>query len=281
MDLQSAENAIRKGAIAGFVVTGITLFVVSLAVLGDFGGPLEYWNDPWSYLDAIIVVGLSFVVLRRSRTAAIILFGYYLAAQILLFAEIGRPAGMVISIIFLYFFGRAIWGTFSYHRIRKETDPEYRPVRGAMYFLWGAVIAIAVIFAGLMVLGTLGPSTTVLTGAELDRSDLDLLRAEGIVEQDERIVLYYSAGLLSIREDGNMLTDRRLISYEESDGQIVVYAASLAEIESISIAEKGDFLSDSLLLITLRDGTSFYLFMSTENDGDNRFLEEVEKRISR
>ena len=161
-------------------------------------------------------------------------------------------------------------------------DPEYKAVRKAMYFLWVPVIGITVIFVGLAVLSTLGPSLAVQTGAELERSDLDLLRAEGIVEQDEKIVLFYSAGLFSIREDGNVLTDRRVISYEEeADGQIAVYEALLSEIESISIAEKGDFLSDSILLIALRDQTSFYLLVSTENDGDNRFLEEVQNSIRR
>jgi hypothetical protein len=281
MDIELAEKATRQGAIAGFFVAGLTLFIVSIAVLGQGGELFQSWNDPFNYLDVAIAAGLSVGVLKRSRTAAIILFCYYFLSQILLFAETGRPTGLVLSIVFLFFFGKAIRGTFAYHNIRKAADPDYRPGGRAKYFLWIPVIVIAVIFSGLIVLGTVTPSTAVLTGAELDQSDVDLLRAEGIVEQNEQIVLFYSAGFLSIREDGNILTDRRVISYEETDNRIDVYSATDAEIESISMVEKGNFLTDSLLLVTLRNGNSFYLFLSTENDGDNRFLETVEKRISR
>ncbi len=280
MDLQSAEKSIRRGAVAGFIVAGLTFLLVSSAISVGAGGRLEAWNDPWNYLDAIIAAVLSFGVLRRSRTAAVILFVYFLSSQILQFVETGRPTGFVMAVVFLFFFGKAIRGTFRYHNIRKEMDPEYRPFRRAMYFLWVPVITLSVLFVSLMILGTLVPTTAVLSGAEIGQGDLGILHAEGIVDQDEQIILFYSAGLFSIREDGNLLTDKRVISYEEEDGRIVTYAAPLPEIANIVVAAKGDLLNDSLLLVTRRDGSSFYLLVSTENGGDDRFLKEVERRIS-
>lgn len=279
MTLKSAEKAIRNGAIAGFIVAGLTILIVTVAVYQGPGGPFERWNDPLDYGDAALTTALSFGVLYRSRAAAVFLFLYFLTAHIMRFMESGAPRALFLTVILLYFFGRAVWGTFSYHRIKKEMDPEYRAVPRRMYFLWVPVAAVATIFAGLLVLGTISPSTAVLSGDEIARQDLGFLRGSHIVGEEEEIILFYSAGLLSIREDGNILTNERVISYEEIDGRIAIYEAPLAEIESIITAEKGDLLSDSLLLVTRRDGNSFYLYISTENDGDIRFLQEARKRI--
>jgi hypothetical protein len=148
-----------------------------------------------------------------------------------------------------------------------------------MYFVWVPIGLVGVLVAGLVLVGLTGPSPNVITGEELTQSDLALLRAEGIVEPNERILLFYSAGLFSIREDGNLITDKRVISYTEIENKLWLQSAQFDELKDVSIEESGGFLSDTVLLVTLVDGTSFRLFVSQEKDGDKHFLNELKKRM--
>jgi hypothetical protein len=153
MDLPTAQKAIRRGAIAGFIVAALGLAVVSAAVWGPADGPLARLHNPWNFLDAVAFAACAFGVLRRSRVAAIALFGLYLVSQIILYIEMGRPAGVLWMMVFVYFFGKAIQGTYAYHRIRKEQDPAYRPVKKAMLFVWVPVGAVGVVLIGLVLFG--------------------------------------------------------------------------------------------------------------------------------
>lgn len=281
MNLASAEKAIRHGAVAGFIFAGFTLTVVSIAVLGQGTGYFEFWDDPTNVVDVVLIGGLSLGILKRSRAAAISLVAFFILAEIHMFTELGRPSGSGIAsaVVFLYFFGRAVLGTFAYHRIRREQDPEYRPVRRWMYFVWVPVGLLGVVMTGGLVLIIIGPPTAVVAGDDLSQSDLEFLRAEGIVEPNEQIILFYSAGLFSIREDGNLITNRRVISYEELENQIWIGSPSFDEIKTVSIVEPGSFFVDTIVLITLVGGESFHLYLSTEKDGDKRFLDELNKRM--
>lgn len=281
MDLASAKKAIRQGAVAGFISAGITLIIVSIAVLGHGAGVLQTWNDPINFLDVVLILGLAFGVLRRSRTSAILLLLYFILAKILLFNEGGggRGGAIVMAIIFIYFFGRAVLGTFAYHRIRREQDAEYTPIRKWMYFVWIPVGLIGALLAGFAVLGSFVPTSTVIAGDELSHGDLELLRAEGIIEPHEYVILFYSTGLFSIREDGNLITSKRVISYAEYENEMWVASAPFEEIETVSIEESGGFFSDTIILVTLTDGQSFRLYATTERDGDKRFLDTLVQHI--
>ena len=98
------------------------------------------------------------------------------------------------------------------------------------------------IFAGLMVIGTFTPPTSVIAGDEVSQSDVDILRAEGIIAGDEKLILFYSAGMISVREDGNIITDKRVISYEEVDDELWIGSARFDQIQDLSIIEEGDLI---------------------------------------
>lgn len=279
MELQAAEKSIRQGAIAGLVVTGLTALVVTAAVTTGGDGPLAFWNDPFNFVDVGLLAVLTAGLWMRSRTAAVLMLLYFVLSKILIFVETGQPSQLVMSVLFVYFFGKAALGAFAYHRIRRAQDPDYRPAGKAAYLLLIPGVLIGAAVAGLLVIGIIGPSTAVLTGDEVGRSDLALLRTEGIVDVDERIVMFYSAGLFSVREEGNVITERRVISYEEFEGKVQFWEAAFGEINDVSVAVTGDFMTDTAILVSLSSGETFYLFASTENGGDERFLAELRKRI--
>lgn len=279
MDMEKAEKAVRNGAIAGFIVAGMTTLIFMLAMSGVGDGALDYWNDPLLFIDIVLAAGLSFGLLFRSRTCAILLFAYFLISKLVLIAETGQFQGIVLALVMLYFFGQAIRGTFAWHRIRQKEDPDYKPTGKLGYILMFSGILVGFLTLGLIVLSLLGPPTYVVDGIDLDQSDREILLAEGLIDPAEDILMYYSAGLFSIREDGSILTDRRVISYEETEDGLWVGAAPFGDIRKVEVVEQGDLLNDTTTLVTLYDGAQFYLVLSAENDGDKRFITELEKRL--
>src|SRR5690606_7600414 len=124
------------------------------------------------------------------------------------------------------------------------------------------------------------PDTAVVDANKIRLKDLDLLVTEGILKEEEKVELFYSAGLTSIIEDGNILTDRRVISYELVDGELLIYSAKFAEIANIVIIQEGDYLNDTIIEIWKLDNNGFRLFLSTESDGDKRFIDEIKRKVN-
>jgi hypothetical protein len=114
-------------------------------------------------------------------------------------------------------------------------------------------------------------------GPDLPSWYRDYLRAEQIVENTEVVHHFYSTGLFSIKDDGNLLTDQRIISYwrDPDSHELVVASARYEDIQDLHL-ERGDALTDSTLTVVHHDGSEFILILSTEADGDQRCLETAQ-----
>ena len=123
-NLERFQKAIRAGAIAGFVCTGMTLLVVAIALTVTSAGPLQSFADPWNLVDVGLLLGLSIGILRRSRTAAVGMVLYFVFSKIIITLETGQMGSLPVALLFLYFFSRAAWGTFAYHRYHRAQDPD-------------------------------------------------------------------------------------------------------------------------------------------------------------
>ena len=97
----------------------------------------------------------------------------------------------------------------------------------------------------------------------------------GVVRPDEKVLFFYSSATFSIRGDGNLFTDQRVISYQQSDGQLESYDAKYEDIASIKFEPGGSNWLDSTIVITLDDGSWFVLYVSTEANGDKLFYEKL------
>jgi hypothetical protein len=279
--IADAEEAIKISYQTFYTLAAIQA-VVFFALYIFFNGSALNLIDP-----IIILVLAWFIHHKKSRSAAVIL-GFYtvIIAIITLANKIEMNSGLnrggrniVLVAIALYAIYKGLQGTFKYHRFRREQDPAYGTVRRWVYFMWVPIGLVGVLVSfGVFVVLT-GPSLNVITGEELAPSDLAVIRAEGIVEPDEQISLFYSAGVFSIREDGNLITDKRVISYQEIENEMWMMSATFVELEEVVIEESGGFFSDSVLLVTLVDGTQFRLFVSAGDGGDSHFLNELKRRM--
>lgn len=112
---------ILKKIKAGWIVALIS-GVMTIALIGvAMGtGALGDMFDWWSSIDVILIFALAFGIYMKSRTAATIMFVYFLLSKIWFIVETGKPGGIVLSLVFLYFYLQAMIGTYQYHKFVKE-----------------------------------------------------------------------------------------------------------------------------------------------------------------
>ncbi len=124
MDLERAIKASKNGAIAAFLSGGITILFALYATGSDTQGTFKFMNDPTIVVDIALVFVCAFGMLRNSRTAAVTIFIYFLISKIYMALEFGQMIGLAAGVIFLYFYGKAIQGSFVYYKIKKSEVPE-------------------------------------------------------------------------------------------------------------------------------------------------------------
>jgi len=269
-----AVKATRHGAIAGFIVAALTWAVTAYAIRNDVSsGALTLFNDSTNYFDAVFVLACAVGVYLKSRFAAIVLFIYYAGARIIIGVEGGSFAGALPSLIVLYFFGRAVYGSFIYNRIKRQENPDKKmskwwlvPAAPVMAFF--CFIIVYVVFSTVGVV----PSTRVLAGSEIRDNEVALLKQENIISENATVTHFYSEGLFSILEGGNILTKERVISYyRDETGEFHVNDINLANISDVYLVAEGDSMNDSIYEVHSVDGDWLELYLSTELKGDELF----------
>ena len=92
---------------------------------------------------------------------------------------------------------------------------------------------------------------------------------------EEEIKYFYSSGFLSITDGGSLFTNKRAISYENLDGNLSVYSASFEDIKDIVFARDGDFIEESIITVFKKNGESFFLIVSAEEERDKEFYAQL------
>jgi len=115
--IEAAENAIRGGFIACLISLGITLIVTILGATGSLD--MGFGTDWTMLIDVGLIAIFAIGIWFKSRTAATLMFLYFLASKIILLMA-GQFNGIIMGVIFLYFYGRAMIGSFRYHDLVKK-----------------------------------------------------------------------------------------------------------------------------------------------------------------
>ncbi|NOY41350.1 MAG: hypothetical protein GXP26_05880 [Planctomycetes bacterium] len=145
-----------------------------------------------------------------------------------------------------------------------------------------ALFSIPLLSIGVSSSVGLIPSTQVIPGSLLWPHQREYLENSGIVEADEKIIYFYSEGFLSIKDDGNLLTDHGVISYwwDEESNEFYIEKAVFSDISKI-IPKYGNFIESTLVTITRHDESEFDLLLSTEDHRDRLFLRKLEGILDR
>ena len=281
MTLEQADRHCRNGAIAGYITAVVTLLVVFVALMLGGGGELDAFADPWSFLDGVFVAICAYFIRRHSRAAALILVFYYIVSKVIITVETATYNHLVVGGIFLYFFARAVQGTWAWHRLQRAADPAYRAAPRWAYWtgIPAGVLLLLVVALGAAIEFGLATSTRVVTGEELSDSQRSFLLEQGILLPDEKVEFFYSVGLFSIEDEGNLLTDQRVVSYERLEDGLAIYASRSDELSAVNIVEEGKGTTNTVLEIWRTDGEGFRVQLSPEESGDLRFLRRLRERI--
>lgn len=155
----------------------------------------------------------------------------------------------------------------------------------------GILVAILLAFGSLAMVALVGigvaemtghlPSTKALPGTRLHDRVARILTGAGILEPGEKVLWYYSTAFLDYLEDGNLLTDRRAVSYFRENGEIEISAARYEDIADVTVAWSNSWLADTVITVKCADDSEFSLLVSRESGGDRKFHAELERQWKR
>src|SRR5689334_6278658 len=106
---KNIKNAWVAASISGLITLVFTLLAI-------FGHSILGFSA-WELIDAVLVFGLAFGIYKKSRTCALLMLIYFVIAKILLMTQAGAANGILLALVFLYYFAMGVKGTFDYHRI--------------------------------------------------------------------------------------------------------------------------------------------------------------------
>jgi hypothetical protein len=116
-DQESCAKAIKNGGTAALISAAITsVFGFAGFFTNSDNKDLNYFLDPWILADVALIIVLGLFVFRKSRIASTLLVIYFVGAKALMWIELGKPTGLVMSIIFLLYYATAMRGTYLWHK---------------------------------------------------------------------------------------------------------------------------------------------------------------------
>jgi hypothetical protein len=146
-----------------------------------------------------------------------------------------------------------------------------------------ALILLILPLMALVIAGSTGlvPSPTVVAGTELSERQARLIREFAELRPHEKIDFYYSNAFISFEEDGNIVTDERVVSYYLDDaGTGMVASAYFKEIVSLRVL-LGTFFEPTVILVCLANDEYFTLYAGAQEKEDRRFVDTIKARLPR
>jgi hypothetical protein len=123
------------------------------------------------------------------------------------------------------------------------------------------------------------PDTAALPAGKIPPRTIARLRSLGIVEPGETVLYFYSQAMWSVEGDGNLFTDRRVISYQkDEEGGLELFSATWDRVDDLTFENSDSWLEDSTITVFTDDGNWFVLLVSAEGGRDDDFYAKLERR---
>lgn len=274
--LATAHNNIKNAWIAGVFSASITLiFSILGAISEDFR--FKYGFDLWTLLDAALIAGLAYGIYRKNRYCAVILFVYFVISKIGGVISTGQFTGAFMAIVIAYFYFQGAKATFQIHKHKSENQEISQTVksRGIGFYIalfFGSIISIIFIF--LLIIGSIAPELEVLPGKQINKKYLNFIRDQGIVDYSEKIHYWYSNGMFDFKEGFYFFTDEKVVVYCK-DWEEPAIITPYSDIIDIQFFRDSSFLEDSEIDLLLKDSSTVFFPVSSDNDGDLRFKNKL------
>jgi len=151
-------------------------------------------------------------------------------------------------------------------------------------FLGAAAAILALGILGILVLKNptlFGlKSHTGMTGDHLPDKYQEFLSDSGIISEGETVLYFYSPGMFGFKSDGNILTDKRVISYWETEGERHSRSAPFSGISGFAVHRKGGMKHDTILAVETVGRDPLVLFLSGREKWDEDFIAALAGKIN-
>jgi serine/threonine-protein kinase len=107
---------IKNAWVAALVSATFTLVLTLIAISGT--SVLGF--SAWEFLDVGLILGLALGIYKKSRTCAVLMLVYFVISKIILMVEAGKPNGIILGLVFIYYYWQGVVGTFAYHKIKNS-----------------------------------------------------------------------------------------------------------------------------------------------------------------
>ena len=126
--------------------------------------------------------------------------------------------------------------------------------------------AVGVLALPLVVVGSFGPSTAVVSGSSMRSSEVAFLEESGLLEEGEEILYFYSTGFLSIRGEGVFASNLGITSYwtDPVSDELMVAFLRYEDIYEIEVNYSAHPLEDTVVRVEGPGDAWFIFFLSAE-----------------
>ncbi len=98
--------------------------------------------------------------------------------------------------------------------------------------------------------------------------------------EGETFKYFYSIGLLSFKEDGNLITDKRIVSYWEVDGELYLNESAYPDIVGYTVTPAKTWIDDTVVVVNHADADyDFELYLSAEDGMDKVAISYIKSQI--
>lgn len=159
-------------------------------------------------------------------------------------------------------------------------DDPHRNVHRQWMLILGIAVGLMVAIVGsfsVVIERGLSPAAAVAEMGEISDTQIGYLVDSDILAPDESVFMFYSAGLISIEEAGNLLTGDRVISYVCSDNWQIVRSVAYDDIAAVTVLERGDDWRPTIVDIRTLDGRHIHMSLAATAGGDERFIDEIRR----
>ena len=145
-------------------------------------------------------------------------------------------------------------------------------VGGLVVLGCGGIIAVVVY------LGDSIPETSIYTGNQVPAEFTRVMKDAGALQEGEKILYFYSDGMMDIRDGFYFVSDRRVVIYSRLTGISPLTSIPFDEIIDLDLYRNESFFDDSQITLHLDNGEILSFPVSSEYDRDQDFFDAIRDR---
>jgi len=115
--INDAKSQIKAGFYAALFSLVTTLIITLLGATDT--ADLGLGADWYMLFDVLLIAIFAFGIWKRSRTATTAMFIYFAISKVMMLAA-GQFSGIIMGVILLFFYGRAMIASYRYHTLLKN-----------------------------------------------------------------------------------------------------------------------------------------------------------------